>query len=108
MNEPCLLFLHLHDQFNAAGVQDTFAVFAAVQPKEVLHPLSGGNGDPAQAPDGLDHLLIAGVQDVAGVAGIPFNRQIGARLDISQNDFLLALSHCVAAPVVAQGERPTQ
>ena len=31
LNEPCLLFLHLHNQLNTAGVHDTFAVLAAIQ-----------------------------------------------------------------------------
>ena len=57
LDEPGLLFLHLHDQLDPAGVQNALAVFAAVQPKQILHPLGGGDGDAAQAANSLDHFL---------------------------------------------------
>ena len=56
LDEPGLLLLHLHDQLDAAGVQDALAVLAALQPEEVLHPLGGGDRYAAQAPDGFHHL----------------------------------------------------
>ena len=31
LNEPRLLLLHLHNDLDAAGIQNTFAVFAIVQ-----------------------------------------------------------------------------
>ena len=39
LNEPCLLLLHLHNQFNAAGIEDSFAVTPALQTEKVLHSL---------------------------------------------------------------------
>ena len=70
LNEPGLLLLHLHDDLEAAGVQDALAIFAALQPEQVLHPLGGGDGDPAQAADGLHHFQHkAGHVGVGGGAG---------------------------------------
>ena len=31
LNEPRFLFLHLHDDLDAAGIQNPFAVFAVIQ-----------------------------------------------------------------------------
>ena len=31
LNQPRLLFLHLHDDLDAAGIQNAFTVFAVIQ-----------------------------------------------------------------------------
>ena len=56
LNEPCLLLLHLHDELDAAGVEDTLAVFAALQAKQVLHSLCGSHRNASQAAYGFHHL----------------------------------------------------
>ena len=56
LDESGLLLLHLHDQLDAAGVQNALAVAAALQPEEVLHSLRTRNSDTAKAADRLYHL----------------------------------------------------
>ena len=55
LNEPGLLLLHLHNQFNAAGNEDSFAETPALQTEKVQNSLGAGNCDPAKATDGLYH-----------------------------------------------------
>ena len=55
LNEPRLLFLHLHDQLYAAGVKDALAVAAALQTEQVLHTLSAGHRNTSQTSDRLYH-----------------------------------------------------
>ena len=57
LNQPGFLFLHLHNDLDAAGIQDAFAVFAVVEREQVLHTLCGCDRDTAEAADGLDHFL---------------------------------------------------
>ena len=57
LNEPRFLFFHLHDDLDAAGIQNPFAVFTVIQREQVLHTLRGCDGDTAEAADGLDHFL---------------------------------------------------
>ena len=57
LNQPRLLFLHLHNDLDAAGIQNAFAVFAVVEREQVLHTLCGRDRDTAEAADGLDHFL---------------------------------------------------
>ena len=45
LNQARLLFLHLHDDLDTAGIQDAFAVFAVIQREKVLHALCGCDGD---------------------------------------------------------------
>ena len=45
LDEPGLLLLHLHDDFDAAGVQNALAIFAIVQGEQVLHTLGGQSLD---------------------------------------------------------------
>ena len=45
LNQPRLLFLHLHDDLDAAGIQNPFAVFAVIQREKVLHARCGCDGD---------------------------------------------------------------
>ena len=57
LNQPGFLFLHLHNDLDAAGIQDAFAVFAVIQREQILHTLCGRDGNTAEAADGLDHFL---------------------------------------------------
>ena len=67
LNQPRLLFLHLHDDLDTAGIQDAFAVFAVVEREQVLHTLCGCDRDTAEAADGLDHLLNVARRQWVGV-----------------------------------------
>ena len=45
LNEPRLLFLHLHDDLDTAGIQEAFDVCAVIQRKQNLHTLRGCDGN---------------------------------------------------------------
>ncbi len=67
LNQPRLLFFHLHDDLDAAGIQNPFAVLAVIQREQILHTLRGRDGDTAEAADGLDHLLNIACRQRIGV-----------------------------------------
>ena len=67
LNEPRFLFLHLHNDLDAAGIQNAFAVFTVIQREKILHALCGRDRDTAEAADGLDHLLNVASRQRIGV-----------------------------------------
>ena len=67
LNQPGFLFLHLHDDLDAAGIQNAFSVFAVIQRKQILHTLCGCDRDTAEAADGLDHFLNVACRQRIGV-----------------------------------------
>ena len=67
LNQPGFLFLHLHDDLDAAGIQNAFAVFTVIQREKILHALCGCDRDTAEAADGLDHFLNVACRQWVGV-----------------------------------------
>ena len=67
LNQPRFLLLHLHDDLDAAGIQNAFAVFAIIQREQILHTLRRRDRDTAEAADGLDHLLNVASRQRIGV-----------------------------------------
>ena len=47
LNESGLLFLHLHNQLDPAGIKNAFSVAAALQTEQVLHSLRTCHHNPA-------------------------------------------------------------
>ena len=68
MNQPRFLFLHLHDDLDAAGIQNAFAIFAVVEREQVLHTLRGCDRDTAETADGFDHFLNVACRQRIGVS----------------------------------------
>ena len=67
LNQPRFLLFHLHDDLDAAGIQNAFSVFDVIQREKVLHALCGCDRDTAKAADGLDHFLNVACRQRVGV-----------------------------------------